>query len=57
MDRVEMVPDVVADLSRINEDLAALFDKYFGFPYLLSIGTAPPVYKDLFMQVRVWLTT
>ena len=51
MDRVGMVPNLVAHLSKIDKDLAGLFDRYFGFPYLFSKGVAPPVYKELFLQV------
>lgn len=57
MDRVELVPGVVTSLSNINEDLGGLFDRYFGFQYLVSRGTAPPAYKELFLQAMALLLT
>ena len=53
MDRVKLVPDVVAHLSELETHLAILFDRYFGFAYLLSNRTAPHAYKALFLQVRM----
>jgi hypothetical protein len=51
MDRVELVPNVVARLSKIDKHLGALFDRYFGFEYLFSKGSSPAAYKELFLQV------
>jgi hypothetical protein len=53
MDRVKLVPSVVAHLSELDTHLATLFDRYFGFGYLLSKGSPPRAYKALFLQVRM----
>lgn len=53
MDRVELVPGVVACLSNLDKNLGTLFDRYFGFKYLFSKGMPPAVYQELFLQVRV----
>jgi hypothetical protein len=51
MDRIELVPETVACLSKLDKHLSALFDRYFGFSYLWSKGTPPQAYKELFLQV------
>ena len=54
MDRVELVPGVVACLSNLDKNLGTLFD----FKYLFSKGTPSVAYQELFLQVRVcfWMT-
>jgi hypothetical protein len=53
MDRVELVPGVVACLSDLDKNLGTLFDRYFDFKYLFSKGTPPVAYQELFLQVWV----
>jgi hypothetical protein len=52
IDRVELVPGVVACLSNLDKNLGTLFDRYFDFKYLFSKGTPPVAYQELFLQVR-----
>lgn len=51
MDRIELVPGVIARLLLLDAALGALFNEYFGFDSLLLKGTPPRAYNELFRQV------
>lgn len=51
MDRMELVPGVVAQLLQLDAAVGVLFHQFFGFENLLAKGTPPRAYSELFRQV------
>jgi len=49
--RVESIPDICAQLKKVNEALGDVFSTYFGIPALAAGHEPPNAYKRLYIQV------